>query len=123
MALINPNKGLHHTHWTVKASWPLDILSEEKLAQMWNCVDSSKELCALVTKSDGIARLCYKDMCFKLKQNKMGKLCIKSTQHSKKCSNYYTLCIKNMQQVKHFIDIFSYNIWYINQLIIEFHFP
>lgn len=78
MAFIKPNKWLHHTHGTVKASYALFLLSEEKLAKMWNCLDSNEEPCSLhVTKKDGIARVCYKDMCFKLKQSKMGKLCIK----------------------------------------------
>lgn len=78
MAFIKPKHGLHHTQWTVKASWTFVNLSEEKLAKMWNCLDSNEEPCSInVTKRDGIARFCYTDMCFKLKQSKMGKLCIK----------------------------------------------
>lgn len=101
MAFIKPNKWLHHTHGTVKASYALFLLSEEKLAKMWNCLDSNEEPCSLhVTKKDGIARVCYKDMCFKLKVKWVNYVLSNNNIRETICSNYYTLCIKKMQQVK-----------------------
>eukprot|EP00105_Crassostrea_gigas_P039096 XP_019923244.1 PREDICTED: uncharacterized protein LOC109618891 [Crassostrea gigas] len=75
--------------------------NKEKLAKMWNCLDSNEEPCSInVTKRDGIARFCYTDMCFKLKQSRNNskvknqikiEMCIREKEcHAYVKKNYFT---------------------------------